>query len=1021
VRSNPSVVLCLLFAFTSSGIAMGQEFSGKAIARTPAFAKSASTDENEKEPYVFELLQNKIVFDADGKGSRDLMARVDIKSESAVRELGLLVYPFAYSFESLDILYVRVRKPDGTVIETPASDMQELDSAVSREAPMYVDQREKHIAVRSLSVGDVLELHFHWTLHDPIAPGHFWYDHSFFRDGACLKEVLEIDVPRDLPVKLRNSKPQPLVHDEGSHRIYTFQNTNLKKPEESKIPDWEKNYRGALPPDVQISSFSSWEEVGDWFSGLAQPKAVVTPEIRARADELIKDKTTDEEKMHALYDFVATRFRYIGISLGLSRYTPHSAAEVLTNRYGDCKDKYTLLAALLQSANIASYPVLISSNYRIDPSFPTPSLFDHVITAIPRGESLLFLDTTPEVAPFGFLLRNLRDRQALMVLTSGSSRLISTPANPTIPNYETFRIASSIDTKGTLDGKMKFEERGDGEIALRLAYRATPQNRWQELTQNIAARMGFGGTVTDVSVDSPDDTSQPFRFSCNYHRPDFPDWKNHRITLPAPPIFIRELNEAQKESTDPFPLGSPQDVLYEATIRFPKGFTAIVPPKEEHKYGFAEFSATYSLKEDTLHGTLHFKTMANEIPAADRMKFSNLAKAVEDVESRYILLLSSEFAPDPGMPFPPPRVFLKPEDAIPQLEQALEADPDNDAMVLRLSSLYCSTGRAPDAVALLTKTMEAHSDVPAHIHVALGKAYLCVPDTEKAIPEFNKALGDDAEPIDLNETAYALAEANTHLPEALAYSMRSVSDLSAKTMDISPDDTEPADFSLMLQLAANWDTLGWIKFRSGDYPGAKKYLQASWEIVQDAVTGEHLVETYEKLGDKRKAAAFCNMALSSYLPSRDPATQEKLSGEMKRLRPFLSLSSKSGLSGPSRPARPVDGAVALSEMRDLQVPFRTKLQSDFVTANFLISITNDRKSETVFQSGAKELRGAVAALATLKYPQSFPDDTPTRIIRKAILSCSSYSTNCTLTLMLATDSAVPVPVRLTPTPPENPD
>src|SRR5262249_22246669 len=156
----------------------------------------------------------------------------------------------------------------------------------------------------------------------------------------------------------------------------------------------------------------------------------------------------------------------------------------------DCKDKHTLFAALLQAINITAHPVLISSSHRIDPSFPSPSLFDHVITAVPQGESLLFLDTTPEVAPFGLLLRNLRDRQALVILPYGGERCFSTPVNPPIQDYEVFRIDSTIDAKGTLEAKMKREERGDGEVALRLAYRATPQNKWEELTQRIVAGMG---------------------------------------------------------------------------------------------------------------------------------------------------------------------------------------------------------------------------------------------------------------------------------------------------------------------------------------------------------------------------------------------------------------------------------------------------------------------------------------------------------------------------------------------------
>src|SRR5467141_4030919 len=229
-----------------------QESSAKSAARTATSAKASENDSNSLEAYVFDLIQTRITFEADGRGYRDFVARVHIKSEGAVREFGLLPYPFASNFESLEVIYARVRKPDGSVVETPASDVQELDSAVSREAPMYTDQREKHIAIKSLSVGDVLELHLRWTVHDPIAPGHFWFDHNFFREGICNKEILEIDLPRDVTVKLRNSGPEPSVREDGPRRIYIFENVNLKKRAESKIPAWERNYGGIQPPGVQV-------------------------------------------------------------------------------------------------------------------------------------------------------------------------------------------------------------------------------------------------------------------------------------------------------------------------------------------------------------------------------------------------------------------------------------------------------------------------------------------------------------------------------------------------------------------------------------------------------------------------------------------------------------------------------------------------------------------------------------------------------------------------------------------------
>jgi transglutaminase-like putative cysteine protease/tetratricopeptide (TPR) repeat protein len=1015
---RPSLSSCLslcLFLLASPFAGAQTPSASPAITSTPA---SHSIDDfYAKEPYVYELVQTAVRFERDGKGHRDLTLRVRIQSESAVHEFGLLVYSFSSKFESLEVVYARVRKPDGTVIETPASDVQELDSAVSREAPMYTDEREKHIAIKALGVGDILEARLHWTIREPMAPDHFWFDYSYFRAGICLKETLEIDVPRGLAVKLRNSDPQPTIREEGDRLVYSFQSSNLKKFEASKIPEWEKNYHGIAPPDVQLSSFSSWDEVGRWFGALVQPKTAVTAEIRAKSDELTKGRTTDDEKIHALYDFVSARYRYIGVDLGFSRYTPHSAVDVLANRYGDCKDKHTLFAALLQAEGIPAYPVLISSKFRLDASFPSPSLFDHVITAVPRGDSFLILDTTPEVAPFGLLVASLRDRQALVVANPGMARLVTTPADPPFPNFEHFNMDSSLDAKGTLDGKMRLELRGDTELIFRLTYRSTPQNRWQELTQNIVGRMGFGGTVSDVSISQPEDTSQPFSVSCSYHRTDFSDWKNHRITLPFPPVLIASLTEEQKVSKETLPIGELSEVIHEATIKLPPDFSAVIAPNVSRKTEFAEFSTNYIFKDSVLHGTVRLKTLLREIPGDKRHDFSNLTTTINDAENRYILI-TGKF-PD-GDTFPANLMgldFSKPEAMIPPLEKAFAANPDNRMVLFPLSQAYTRTGRAKDAVAILEKSLAETPDDSGSLYFALGQAYLAVPEADKAMANYQKALGDDPKPALLNSIAYSLAEASVHLKEALEYSTRAVASLSEETMDISPESARPSDYALMGQLAADWDTLGWIKFRLGDLPAAVKYIDASWRLVQSSEIGEHLVEVYEGMGQKEKAALICHLANAAlgHNPSPENKLREKLTSEMTRLRPFLKA-SPSG-SNSSKHTIP-DAYVALTDMRSLNIPLRIKLHGESGRAAFTISLVNGLKVEEVdFLSGSEELRAVIPALTAAKYSLSFPDDVPVRILLKANLNCSVYSKDCLLFISTVTEAAsslVPVPFNVAP-------
>jgi tetratricopeptide (TPR) repeat protein len=947
-----------------------------AFAQTAGSAapKSVAPEENSysSEPYVIEQLQTKVRFEADGRGERELKLRVRIQSESALKNFGVLVYPYMASFENLDVLYVRVRKADGSVIETPASEIQELDSAVSREAPMYTDQREKHIAVKSLGVGDILEASVRWTVHDPLAPGHFWYDDNFVQSGICLSEDIEISVPSGIALKVTGSKMDPVVREEGGRRIYSFHSSHLQKEPEEEIPEWEKNFYGAQPPKVRLSSFTSWGDVGAWYGGLQQTRVQVTPEIRAKAEELIKGKSTETEKIRAIYDYVSLRFRYIGIDLGMGRYTPHAAEDVLTNRYGDCKDKHTLFETLLEAVGIQAYPALISSAYKLDPSMPSPSLFDHVITAIPQGDSYLFLDTTSEVAPFGLLLLQLRGHEALVIPSNAPAKLVRTPVDPPFLDYEKYKMDASINSQGTLDGKARFEDRGDSEVLFRTIFRNTAQNQWKDLAQGIVGRLGFAGTVSDIDASPPESTSNPFWFSYAYHRTDYSDWKEHRITLPFPPLILLELSDKERSSKEPLPLGTPQEITYETSLKLPEGIRPSLQGNTDKKTDFAEYSASYSFDKGVLRGTRRLAIKAREVPGAEREAWSAFVRSVEEDENRYILL-TGDF--DAGSPFRKSRELLhegKTLDAVAVLEKAAADDPENK-----------------------------------QIKLALGEVYLRVPDGAKAMAQFQQALGDNPDADTLNTVAYELADANQNLKLAGSYARQAVTETSAQTMKAPLESASQADYARMGELAGQWDTLGWVKFRAGDLNAAERYLHSAWLLSQDPVIGEHLVEVYEKTGKRQSAARVCRMALATPGASVDTETKKKLLAEGKRL--GIESETTTVINGRTYPTSGA-GGMELSELRSVHVSVNVDLHGEAKNATFAIALENGHAgAQAQFLSGDEELRPAEKALANAKFDQPFPDEVPARILRRGILSCSIYTKTCMFVLFPPEFSSIIVP------------
>jgi len=122
----------------------------------PAPPASAASQLAEKKPdyskeaFLGEQDQTRIVFENDGTGTRETTARVRIQSDAAIQRYGALTFPYESGTQSLEIDYVRVRKPDGTVIASPPENIQDMPAEITRQAPFYSDLREKHVAVKGL-------------------------------------------------------------------------------------------------------------------------------------------------------------------------------------------------------------------------------------------------------------------------------------------------------------------------------------------------------------------------------------------------------------------------------------------------------------------------------------------------------------------------------------------------------------------------------------------------------------------------------------------------------------------------------------------------------------------------------------------------------------------------------------------------------------------------------------------------------------------------------------------------------
>ena len=738
-------------------------------AQAPSSAAAATKPDFSKEGVIVEQLTTQATFENDGTGTRTFRVRARVQSDAGVQKLGLLTFAYQASVETLDITYVRVRKADGSVVATSPDTFQDMPSDITRVAPLYSDSHEKHVAVKGLSAGDMLEYECQYKLTKPLAPGQFWFDYNFDDDEIVLDEQLEIKVPRQRAVKFKSLTVRPTVTEALNYRIYTWKTANLKSKQESDEDKTQKlieRMRGLGPqPDVRFSSFQTWEEIGRWYSDLQKDRISPTPEIAAKAAELTKGAADDSAKLQAIYRYVSLNFRYIGVDFGIGRYQPHSAAEVLGNQYGDCKDKHTLLAALLAAVGIKAYPALIDVVHEIDVDVPSPSQFDHVISVVPKGQDMVWLDTTAETAPVGFLYSVLLNKHALVMTDDAPAKLVVTPKRLQTTGFTSFHIEAKLDTEGTLNGHIERENRGDDkEVVLRGAFRRVPLAQWKDLVQQFSYQSGFAGDVSDVAASQPEATDRPLHFSYQYKRKDYPDWANHRVSPPLPPILLPAGKDREKNSTAPIWLGLPQEIDFQSTVELPPGYSPELPAAIDMVRDYAEFHSTSTYAGGKITTQRHLFIRMEEVPAKEEADYKAFQKAVADDHDSYIVLSSAgaviavktgepafnpflgrEMQSLPGSADPeaerlegeardkmqggvPPQIAA----AIPLLEKAVEADPTFSRAWVMLGTLYMLDRRPDDGLDALQKAIDAQPKQAA-LYKLLGSALMSQKKYEDAV------------------------------------------------------------------------------------------------------------------------------------------------------------------------------------------------------------------------------------------------------------------------------------------------
>ena len=410
------------------------------------------------------------------------------------------------------------------------------------------------------------------------------------------------------------------------------------------------------------NGYSDWRGMGNWYLNLVSDRMDASGPIKEQVGALTTAKISLLQKMQALAEFVQHDIRYVAIELGIGGWQPHAAAEVFGHRYGDCKDKATLMRSMLREIGIDSYYVVINTRRgSITSETPAHQGFNHVITAIkvpdgltdpsliatiqhPKLGKILFFDPTDYLTPFGQIRGALQANYGLLV-TSDGGELIKLPQQPSSMNSVQRTATLTLDTTGTLKGDVKEVRLGERASSERWRLRTVTKDtdRVKPIEELLANSLG-SFHITRASVINLQRTDQPFGFNYSFESPNYA--KNVGNLLLVRPRVIGNKASGLMETKEPrkFPIefqGPVRDTdAFEITI--PPGYVVDdLPVPVDADYTFASYHSKTEVKGSLIRYTRTFEVKELSVPVARTEELRKFYRTIANDERSMVVLKSA--------------------------------------------------------------------------------------------------------------------------------------------------------------------------------------------------------------------------------------------------------------------------------------------------------------------------------------------------------------------------------------------
>ena len=368
-----------------------------------------------------------------------------------------------------------------------------MDRSVTSDGVFFDDSRVQYYPLRFVDKGSMAKV----AVKKEFSDGRY-LTRLFFAEAYPVKEqVFEFKVPEWLTVDFKTvnfdgNKIERQENKKGGYITYIF---TMKDIPASK-QEFKSIGHAFTDPHIiiQIKSFESkgetlhgFDKTDDmyaWNNRLYEMAGNQTAALQPILAKIIQGKSTDIEKIKAIYYWVQDNIRYIAYEDGYSGYIPAAVQDVLAKKFGDCKGMANLLTELLKLAGYDAHFTWIGTrSIPYQQSMPALCVNNHAITTLYFQGKEYFLDGTEKYAPFGENAYRIQGKEAM--IAKGDKYDLKTVPLTTGNDHKIFSKADFVLGNDVLSGKMKVVLSGNERKDFHQSYQDLPISSQKEFLNDF--------------------------------------------------------------------------------------------------------------------------------------------------------------------------------------------------------------------------------------------------------------------------------------------------------------------------------------------------------------------------------------------------------------------------------------------------------------------------------------------------------------------------------------------------------